>query len=58
MQKCFLTAARSKDGSDLFVLCITLKPLSTELKSDLVLSNSNGLSEILRDICTSTYHIA
>ena len=30
---------------------------STKIQSTLIISNSKGLSEILRDICTSTYQI-
>ena len=35
----------------------TIFDVATHLQSTLVISNSNGLSEILRDIHTSTYQI-
>ena len=38
-------------------LVILLHPCCTEIQSTLVISNSKGLSEILRDIRTSTYQI-
>ena len=46
----YVTLAILMQWAEIFILFIYLQ-------STLVISNSKGLSEILRDICTSTYQI-
>ena len=42
---------------DTYLTCPTYEPSFIKLQSTLVISNSKELSEILRNIRTSTYHI-